>query len=71
MIAPFEVVVFSSEVFHAVVVDAVDSGRACRRNIIIPAQVPYFIDQRGCLGGRFEILALRMPAIIKDDRILI
>jgi hypothetical protein len=36
-IALFDVVVFAAEVFHAVVVDVVDYGRACGRNFI-PAQ---------------------------------
>ena len=70
MIAPFEVVVFALEVSHAVVVDAVDYGGACRRNIIA-AQVAYVIDQRGCLGGSYDILALRMPAIIEGNRVSI
>ncbi len=34
LIAPFDVVVFVSEVFHAVVVDSVDYGEAWKRNII-------------------------------------
>ena len=59
-------VVFASEVFHAVVVDVVDYGGACGRNFI-PAQVAYVINERGCLGGRFHILALRRPAIIVGD----
>ena len=77
MIAHFDVVVFVSEVSHAVVVDAVDYGGACKRNIIliftkiIAAQVAYDIDQRGCLGGSFDILALRMPAIIEGNRVSI
>ena len=66
----FDVFDFASEVFHAVVVDVVDYCEACKRNFI-PAQVAYVIDQRGCLGGSFEILALRMPAIIKSNRVLI
>ncbi len=69
-IALFDVVVFTSEVFHAVVVDVVDYGGACGRNFI-PAQVAYVIDERGCLGGRFDVLALRRPVIIEDDRVLI
>ncbi len=34
LIAPFDIVVFVSEVFHAVVVDSIDYGEACKRNII-------------------------------------
>jgi hypothetical protein len=34
LIALFDVVVFASEVFHAVVVDVVDYGGACGRNVI-------------------------------------
>ena len=70
MITPFDVVVFASEVFHAVVVDVVDCGGACGRNVI-PAQVAWVIDERGCLGGRLDILALRRPVIIEGDRVLI
>ncbi len=70
MIALFDVVVFAAEVFHAFVVDFFDYGGACGTNFI-PAQVAYVIDERGCLGGRFDILALRKPVIIQDDRVLI
>ena len=70
MIARFDVVIFASEVFHAVVIDVVECGGACGRNVI-PAQVAYVIDERGCLGGRFDILALRRPVIIEVDRVLI
>ena len=70
MIALFDVVVFGSEIFHAVVVDVVDYGGACGRNFIL-AQAPYVIDERGCLGGQFDILAQRRPVIIEGDRVLI
>ena len=66
MIALFDVVVFVSEVFSAVV----DYSGACGRNVI-PAQVAYVIDERGCLVGRLDILALRRPVIIVGDRVLI
>ena len=69
-IALFDVVVFASEVFHALVVYVFDYGGACGRNFI-PAQVAYVIDERGCLGGRFDIKALRRPVIIEGDRVLI
>ncbi len=70
LIALFEEVVFASEVFHAVVFDVVNYDGVCRRNFI-PAQVAYVIDERGHLGGRFDILALRRPVIIEEDRVLI
>jgi hypothetical protein len=70
LITPFDVVVFASEVFHAVVVDDVGYGGACGINII-PAQKAYLIDERGCLGGRFYMLALRRPVIIEGDQVLI
>ena len=70
LIARFDVVIFASEVFHAVVVDVVDCGGACGVNVI-PAQVAWVIDERGCLGGRLDILALRRPVIIEGDRVLI
>jgi len=70
LIALFDVVVFASEVFHAVVVDVVDDGGACGRNFIL-AQEAYVKDGRGRLGGRFDILALRRPVIIEGDRVLI
>ena len=63
LIIIFDVVVFASEVFHAVVVGVVGYGGACGSNII-PAQEAYPIDERGCLGGRFDMLALRRPVII-------
>ncbi len=70
MIALLDVVVFAAEVFHAVVVDFVDYSEACGRNFI-PVQVAYVIDEPGCLGGRFDIKALRRPVIIEGDRVLI
>ena len=70
LIALFDVVVFASEVFPAVVVDVVDYSGACGRNVIL-AQVTYVIDERGCLVGRLDILALRRSVIIVGDRVLI
>ncbi len=70
MIALFDVVIFAAEVFHAVVVDVYDYVGACGRNFI-PARVAYVIDRCGCLGGRFDILALRRPVNIEGDRDLI
>ena len=71
MVTLFDVVIFASEVFHAVV----DYGGACGVNFnftnIIPVQVAYIIDERGFLGSRFNILALRRPAIIESDCVLI
>ncbi len=69
-ITPFNVVVFASEVFHSVLVDVADYGGACRGSII-PAQEAYLIDEGGCLGGNFDILALRRPVIIWGDQVLI
>ncbi len=66
MVALFDVVIFASKVFHAVV----DYGGACGVNFI-PVQVAYIIDERGFLGSRFNILALRRPAIIESDCVLI
>ncbi len=66
LVALFDVVVFASEVFHVVV----NYGGACGVNFI-PVQVAYFIDERGFLGSRFHILALRRPAIIESDCVLI
>jgi hypothetical protein len=62
-IFPFDVVVFASKVFHAVVVDVVGYSGACGSNII-PAQEAYVIEQRECLCGRLDFLALRRPVII-------
>jgi hypothetical protein len=66
LVSLFDVVIFASEVFHAVV----DYGGACGVNFI-PVQVAYVIDERGFLGSRFHILALRRPAIIESDCVLI
>ena len=70
MLTLFDVFDFASEVFHAVVVDVVDCGGACGVNVI-PAQVAWVIDERGCISGQFEILAQRRPVIIEGDRVLI
>ncbi len=70
LISPFDVVVFASVVFHAVVFDIVSYGEACGSNII-PFQEAYIIDERGCFSGRFDMLALRMPVIIEGDQVLI
>ncbi len=70
LIALFDVVVFAAEVFHAVVVDVYDCVGACGRNFI-PAQVAYVIDERGCLGGRAAILALRRLVSIEGDHVFI
>ena len=63
-------VVFASEVFHDVVVDVVDYSRACGSKIIL-VQVAYVMEERVCLGGRFEILALRRAVVIEGDQVLI
>ena len=63
LISPSNVIVFASEVFHSVV----GYGGACGSNII-PAQEAYSIDERGCLGGRFDMLALRSPVIKEGDQ---
>jgi hypothetical protein len=70
LITPFDVVVFASEVFHAVVFDIVGCGGACGSNII-PAQEAFLLDERGCLGGYFDMLALRRPVIVECDKVLI
>ena len=70
LIARFDVVIFASEVFHAVNVDVVDCGVACWRNVI-PAQVAWVINERGCLGGQFDIMAQRRPVILEGDPVLI
>ena len=70
LISPSDVVVFASEVFHAVFVYDVGYGEAYGSNII-PAQGAYLIDERGCHGGRFDMLALRRPVMIKGDQVLI
>ena len=70
LIVLFDVVVFGSEIFHAVVVGVIDYSGACGRNVIF-AQVAYIINERGCLGGRFDILALRRPAVIEGHCVLI
>jgi hypothetical protein len=62
-ITPLDVVVFASKVFQAVVVGIISYGGACV-SIIIPAIEANLIDERGCLGGRFDILALRRSVII-------
>ena len=66
LISPSDVVVFASEVFHAVV----GYGGACGSNII-PAQEAYLIDESGCLSGHFDMLALRRPVIVECDKVLI
>ena len=63
LISPSDVVVFASKVFHAVV----GYGGACGRKII-PAKEAYPIDERGCLGGRFDMLALRSTVIKEGDQ---
>jgi hypothetical protein len=70
LITPLYVVVFASEVFHAVVVDIVGYGGACESNIF-PAREAYLIYERRCLGGSFDMLSLRRPVIIEVDQVLI
>ena len=70
LITLLDAVVFASKVFHAVFVDDGGYGEACWSNII-PAQGAYLIDERGCYGGRFDMLALRRPVMIKGDQVLI
>jgi hypothetical protein len=70
LITPFDVVVFASKVFHAVNVDDVGYGEDCGSNII-SAQEAYHINERECLGGRFDMSALRKPVVIEGDKVLI
>jgi hypothetical protein len=70
LITPFDVVVFASEVFYAVVVDDFGYGVACGSNIV-PAKKAYPIDERGCLGVFLDILALSRPIMIEGAQVLI